>query len=765
MKALLVAAAVVAASSPALAGSIEGTVREAGTRRPVPAVEVDVLGSDVTAVSDDQGAFILEFENTRAREATLVVDTPGFERAVLSVKLEREGTTSVDVYLVAKESGETTVRERRSRDNIARGAHHIEGHEVDELPGTYGDPAKAIENFPGMGRVFLSQGSLFIRGAQPNESAVFVDDYEIPDLYHFVGSTSVINAPFVESVELVPGAFSARYGRSTGGIVTLKTKKLPTDDVHGLAKADVIDGGAFIGVPLAPNLAVGASARRSFLDLIRNAQRATSGTGDGVLLVPTYWDYQLKIDWDPAPGQELAVFAFGSGDREENVADGRGAVEPFLSNKDSDFHRLSLRYQRNIGGGFTHTFTPVIGYARETFDEQGGVRFKNTETFDAQLRDELTYRSRHTRVIVGLDATARSDAITYGGLFAVGAHAGSPVRELSPVDLESFARADRIHQQTFRGTAGLYIEGTVEPLDEVLLTPGLRVETYMLDGEPHVSLEPRFAGSWQVTPGDWGTLLKVAAGSFSRPPDPDELAEAHAEGFDLLPQQALHIQGGFDQELFGMVTVSTTLFDIWRDELTTKADTFPVPARFGERSVYSGGSGHSYGLEALARAGKPGKWYAWITYSITRNERTDAPSPFGVDYTYRQPFDTTHLLGVVGQTSLPWGFRVGARYRIATGMPDDGVSGAAFDADTGRFEPRAAPKDTANFPLFQSVDVRVDWTTTFNWFQLDCYADLVNVNTLFGRPVEGTFYNFDFTDTQPHLGLPLIPAIGAKASF
>ncbi|HEY4221403.1 MAG TPA: TonB-dependent receptor, partial [Myxococcota bacterium] len=297
--AVIVAVAIFAA--PARAAIIEGTIREAGTRRPVPAVLVAVSGSDVTATSDDQGAYVLDFEDSRVTSANLEIDTPGFVPAVVHVALVRGGSTSVDVYLKAKPGEETVVRERRSRDNVARGVHHIEGNEVSEMPGTYGDPAKAIENFPGMGRVVLSQGSLFIRGATPQQSNVFVDDYEVPDLYHFVGSTSVINAPFVDSVELVPGAFSARYGRSIGGIVTLKTKKLETDDVHGEAKADVIDAGAFVGVPLSDNLAVGASARRSYLDVIRNIQRATSGTGDAVLLVPTYWDYQLKLDWDPAP--------------------------------------------------------------------------------------------------------------------------------------------------------------------------------------------------------------------------------------------------------------------------------------------------------------------------------------------------------------------------------------------------------------------------------------------------------------------------------
>jgi hypothetical protein len=514
-------------------------------------------------------------------------------------------------------------------------------------------------------------------------------------------------------------------------------------------------------VPIASNIAVGASARRSFLDLIRNTQRSFSGTGDDVLLVPTYWDYQLKLDWDTAPGHELVVFAFGSGDREEYVADGAGAIDQYLRTNDSDFHRVSLRYSHNIGNGFTHVFTPVVGYARTTLNEQGGLRFKNTETFDGQLRDELTWRSGTSKVLIGLDATARNDGITWGGLLA-----RNDVPDLPPVDLSVVSTDDRVRLDTWRVTAALYTEGTLEPLDGVFLTPGLRVETYMLDEEPSFSLEPRFAGSWQIIPGEWGTLVRVAAGQVSRPPDPDELAVARDEGFDLPPQKALHIQGGVEQSLGDRLTMSATIFEMWRGQLTTKSPTFPVPERFGERAIYGGGSGHSTGFEALLRVGVPKRYFAWLTYSLTRNERTDAPGPYAQPSTYLSPSDTTHLLGVVGQTYLPWGFRFGARYRIASGMPEDvALPGGLFDSDTGRFTPVLAPKGSAHFPLFQALDVRVDWSTVLDWFELDLYADLVNFNTIFGRPTEGRLYNYDFSETQPRLGLPLIPAIGAKATF
>lgn len=778
---LVVVAFVVTASTAALAASVEGVVREAGTRRPIPGAAVyrviDSTTNDaVDVVTDDTGAFILLLPDgmNKAGGVVVEIDTDGYERFVQRVVLRKDrDTTNVEFFLVPTVVGETSVRERRSKEAVARGAHRISDREVTEMPGTYSDPAKAIENFPGMGRVLLSQGSLFIRGAAPNESAVFVDDYEIPDLYHYTGSTSVINSPFVDSVELVPGAFSARYGRSIGGIVTLKTKKLPDDDVHGLAKVDVIDAGAYVGVPLTEKIVVGASARRSYLDAFRRIQLAAVGSGDGVVQVPTYWDYQLKLDWDTAPGHDLVIFVFGSGDREDNIADGNGSIDAFFKQTESDFHRVSLRYSHGIGGGVNHTLTLVGGYERATINEQNGLRFKDRQSLDLQLRDELTWRTtslggRPTKIIAGLDATARSDGWKYGGFLATVDDSGLP----NP-DLDGGVRQRSSTAAAARGTAALYLEATIEPIDGVTIIPGVRLDGMLLQAPAdvggtvaYVNLEPRLAGTWQLSDGDFGTLTRLAMAQTSRPPDAEEVAVLKDLGVAMKPQRSIQVQGGLEQGLGAGLALSSTLFYIWRDGLTSRATDFPVPARSGTLPSATGTTGRSVGAEFLLRFAAPNRAYGWLTYSIARHERDDdkrSSSLVAKDYTYLVPFDTTHLLGAVGQVPLGWGFRAGARYRIATGMPDTPVLGSAFDADSGRYNPIFAPKSSARFPFFQALDVRVDWSTTLPLCELTIYADLVNVLNL--RAQEGTLYNFDFSQNNPRLGLPTIPAIGAKATF
>lgn len=756
-------------ASAASARSIEGTVREKGTRTAVPAAVLYLLELDREALSDEEGRFFIDLpERALPASLTLQVESPGYDELTLALPPPPEGKTlKLDVYLAPShdEDAVTRVRERRSTADRARGMHRISDREANEMPGTYGDPAKAIENMPGMGRVLRSQGSLFVRGARAEDTAVYVDDFEVPDLYHFTGSTSVINIPFVDSVELVPGAFSARYGRATGGLVVMHTKKLPTDDVHGMAKLDVIDGGAYVGVPLGDEAAIGVSARRSYMDALRWSQRAFSGTGDDVMLIPTYWDFQLKLDWDVAPGHELVVFAFGSGDRELYALDGSASAEPYEEIRDSDFARVGMRYRHLLGGGFTHTMTPMVGYERRLHDVESGLKRKERHTFEAQFRDELVWRDESTRVAVGVDATARADYVVFDGELAP-----PLLRELPAADLLGQVRAQHYDDTVFRGTVGLYAEGSFEPLEGLSLTPGVRLDAYWYRDTPELSIEPRLAGSYEVIGGPYGLTLKVGAGVFARPPDPEDVVAAARYGRQLEPSKALHLQGGFEQALGSIGTFSTTVFSIMRDHVPIHAETYPASEHLFASPVAMTAGQLSRGVELLFRLATSRLGYGWVSYTLARHEMRDGAATFAVSYPYASEGDTTHLLAFVGQTKLPWGFRLGGRYRIATGMPHRPIVGGLFDADAGRYLPIYAAKGATRFETFQALDLRLDWSTLLPWLELTLYADLVNVHSVLdpllgNNATEAFVYTSDYSTAREVKGLPLIPTVGVKATF
>ena len=288
-----------------------------------------------------------------------------------------------------------------------------------------------------------------MRGAQPNQTAVYVDEFLVPDLYHFTGSTSVINIPFVDSVELVPGVYSARFGRATGGLVRLTTRKLPTDDVHGFAKVDLIDAGAYIGVPLSDNAALGVSGRHSYLHLLREQQMNTAPPSSDIFLIPTYWDYQTKLDWDVSPGHELVLFGFGSGDRESYLREESSIASRYQLVRNSDFHRLALRYKHPIASGLKNTFLTVVGYEKRTYDEMWGEKEQSQDSFDGQFREELNWKLGKHQITFGVNATARIDNFSLGGDWARSSILGYDFQRQGALETTSTAQLNTLTASTF----------------------------------------------------------------------------------------------------------------------------------------------------------------------------------------------------------------------------------------------------------------------------------------------------------------------------
>ncbi|HEY3253643.1 MAG TPA: Plug domain-containing protein, partial [Polyangiaceae bacterium] len=106
--------------------------------------------------------------------------------------------------------------------------------------GTHDDPAKAIENLPGLARSPFGSGQFLLWGAAAEDSRVYVDGVEIPQLFHGSGIRSTVNGNLLQSVTLTPGAYGADYGRAIGGMVRLETREL-ADGYRASIELSVLD--------------------------------------------------------------------------------------------------------------------------------------------------------------------------------------------------------------------------------------------------------------------------------------------------------------------------------------------------------------------------------------------------------------------------------------------------------------------------------------------------------------------------------------------
>src|SRR4029079_7052967 len=95
--------------------------------------------------------------------------------------------------------------------------------EVRQIPGTFGDPFRAIEIMPGVTPVVSGLPFFFVRGAPPGNVGYFLDGVRIPLLFHVGAGPSVVHPGLIQRVDLYPGGYPAYFGRFSGGIVSGET--------------------------------------------------------------------------------------------------------------------------------------------------------------------------------------------------------------------------------------------------------------------------------------------------------------------------------------------------------------------------------------------------------------------------------------------------------------------------------------------------------------------------------------------------------------
>ena len=193
-------------------------------------------------------------------------------------------------------------------------------------------------------------------------------------------------------------------------------------------------------------------------------------------------------------------------------------------------------------------------------------------------------------------------------------------------------------------------------------------------------------------------------------------------------------------------------YKILDDLVSPTGDIFGVP-------YDNEGVGNVVGGELLVRwnfAAVDG----WLSYTLSRSVRTDrAGSP-------ERPFsfDQTHVLALVLGVDLGAMWKVGARFRFATGNPFTPLTAAYYDAGSDVWVPRAlgAPL-SGRLDDYLQLDLRVQKTWIFDAWRLKFYVEVNNATNQ--ENTEAAFYNDDYSKREDILGLPIIPSVGLRGSW
>ena len=740
--------------APPAPGRLMGRVLTTEDDAPVSGAEVIVTSADQSiarrAVANERGAFRVD-------------DLPGGEYQVRILGAEYGDTTSTETV----GSGEVTDVTYRLAAAPAAGDDEepmfgaeavvdppprevtrrtIGREQLTSIPGTRGDALRAVEILPGVARPAFGTGALIIRGAAPNDSQAFLEGVPIPLLYHFGGLTSFIQSRLLERVDFYPGNFSARYGRKMGGILEVETRDPRGDGLHGVLELSVIDVGLLTEFPLGENAAGAFGVRRSMIDVVFD-QVLPDDLDIGITQLPVYYDWQAFATWRPTDRDRVRLLAYGSSDRFEiflgdslgDDPDVRGDVG--LTSRFNFFH---LNWKRQIDARTDVDMDLQYGPVRLKFGLGDIISF---DLLSHQIygRAEVTHRpTSKVQLIVGTDSYFSPFTLSYQGPPPCQGEGGNCQQELddSTTALELSGVANR---------PGVYLE-TAFDLDPTRVVLGLRADYDSTIGQWNI--DPRFSGFLNLTD-EW--RLKTGLGLYSQPPEFQESSPGIGNP-NLDWTHSVHTGLGveYDDDESGFQAGVEGFYKyIWDRVVSTEGG---APPRFT-----NGGIGRIFGMELSARLQPSQKLplFGQLSYTLMRSERKDAPL---TDQDWRVfDSDQTHIFTLALSYRLPRNWEIGAAMRIVSGNPYTPVTGSIYNADRDTYLPIYGRNNGVRNPLYHRLDLRVEKKWKFEAWTLALFLDIRN--TYNRQNQEGLSYNYDFTQSVPVTGLPIIPALGIRGEL
>jgi hypothetical protein len=553
--------------------------------------------------------------------------------------------------------------------------------EVRQIPGTFGDPFRAVETMPGVTPIVSGLPFFFIRGAPPGDVGYFLDGIRVPVLFHVGIGPSVVHPALIDRVDLYPGGYPARFGRFSGGIVAGETIE-PAAKLHGEYNARVFDAGALVEAPF-------ASGRGSVLLGGRYSYTAALLTllASGVQL--DYWDYQARASYEIAPGERVSLFAFGSYDYLAQVT-----PTQTLTVFGAEFHRVDLRYDHRLGSEGNVRLAMTLGTDRSRLPDD---RFLLNRLIGA--RSDITYRispRAYLRAGTDVELDAYSTELNIASL----GPSAAAIANLFPTrsDLALGARAD-------------IVLGLARGFE---VTPGARLDFYGSEGAAAIAVDPRLAMRLEIAP---GLRLLSAMGIAHQPPAfvvpvPGFQPGGLHGGLQMALQESAGLELELDENTIATTTVFHNGFLNMSDPLSVQAPqingcapgAFPVSTLAGDRgnqpanatrcgpSKFPGDKvnvlgpdngegadtigtnnaatafeartmGTSFGFELYLKRKLTSRLGGFLSYTLSRSVRSYAQRQFVAS------FDRTHVANAALAYNLGETWRAGTRVIFYTGLP------------------------------------------------------------------------------------------------
>jgi hypothetical protein len=720
-------------------GTIAGYVKDIKTQEALIGVAVFLEDTKIGAVTNENGYYKITDIPTKTYNVKAAYI--GYET---NVKFNVVATSGNTVFVNFQlEETSNTLKEAVvytnpfKKSNMAPiSVQSLSTEEIKSYPGGNNDIAKVVQSLPGVSGSVGFRNDVIIRGGAPNENVYYLDGIEIVNINHFAtqgsagGPVGMINVSFIDDVTLSTGGFNARYDNPLSGVLQFNQRSGNPEKHQGNFRLGASEVALTLDGPINKKTTYMVSARRSYLQLLFKLINLP--------FLPSYWDFQYKVNHKINDKNELSFIGLGSIDNfafnPPNSAD-FDTEEAYLENlsildgipKSAQWTATNgVVWKHNLGKGYVN-----VALSQNYLDNKATKYRDNKEGVDSLLT--LKYRSAEdeTKLRIEVNKFKNKWRFSFGGNAQYSFYLNQTFNKQIPgvvLDYET-----RMHLFRF----GLFGNFTVALLDEKLkLNGGLRTDgnTFTNTGlQMWKTFSPRLNGSYALRKNlninaSLGRYFKIApytvlgfkdnAGNFVNK-NVDYIANNHyVLGLEYLRGRSTRIT------LEGFVKTYSN-YPVAVQSGISLANFGGDFGTVGNEAVVSNGKGKAYGFEVAYQQKFNGKFYAIAAYTFYFSKFTGANSNKYI----ASAWDNRNLISLTGGYKFKKNWEIGVRYRFLGGAPYtpiDTVASLNSYLLRGSGVLDYSQLNSKRLKPFNQLDIRIDKKWNFKKWSLNAYLEIQN---------------------------------------
>lgn len=655
---------------------LKGIVRDNATEEPLSFVTIIVEPLKVGTTTDEDGRYHLSLPYG---DYTIKYSFIGYITESRDVKID-DTYKILDISLKqdSKMLDEVTISSRREDANVRElkmSVQTIDMIRIKKIPALMGevDVIKSIQLLPGVHAASEGSSGFSVRGGNPDQNLILLDDVPVYNASHFLGFFSVFNNDIIKDATLYKGDIPAIYDSRLSSVLDVKTLDNIPNKFNMQGGIGILTSRLTLGIPFNKGRsAILLGGRITYggvlaCNLIKNLR------GNSLY----FYDFNAKIMHSINERNRLFISAY--------LGDDILGVDSLMTMKygnknvttrwnhihnDKLTSNLSLfytNYRYDIGVKMNpYKFNIIAGIedvaAKYDFtlllNDNITSHFGTSATFHQYGQGRLEDKTGAIAAFMGVDPSNEvvRKALEYSLYFS---------NEHKFGDLFSIRYRLRysIFQNIGKETLFLF-DNNYECYNQVDYTSGKIFNTEM-------NLEPRLAAMYQIN--DFSSIKA----SYGRTVQYAQLASNATAGipFDMWfptgpnikPQKCDQFSiGYFRNFLYNEIETSVELFYKDIHNVIDFADNATLIGNLYIDGEVRAGKGYAYGAEFLVRKNF-GDFSGWISYTYSKSMR----KIHGInhDREYVSPYDRPHNISIVLNYAFNKRFDISASWVYNTGQP------------------------------------------------------------------------------------------------